>query len=130
MKKILIGSVFCILTILTAEVEEKIDDEFIKINDNIQNKELRNELNNLREDFRTEKEIIRKTYHAKIKAFKDAHRDELRALKHDFGGRRDFLMKKYVGKIRTKPKMQTTYPPKKGQGLIKTPKKKKKIRKP
>mgnify|MGYP001462071564 CR=1 FL=1 len=31
MKKILIGSVFCILTILSAEVEEKINDDFDRL---------------------------------------------------------------------------------------------------
>ena len=47
---ILTGSIFCALTVLTAEIKEKKGDDFLRINDNIQNEELRAELETLREE--------------------------------------------------------------------------------
>ena len=125
---ILIGSIFCVLNVLTAGEKEKRDANFLRINDNIQNEELRAELQGLREEFKIESTRIRDYYNKKIEALKEARRDEMKAIKADFSGRREVLMKKYIGKIRKKPPMQTTEPVKKAHGKM-PPKDKKNIRK-
>ena len=126
---ILTGSILCALTILTAEVKQKKGDDFLRINDNIQNEELRSELKILREEFNIERNRIRQDYNDKIEALKEARRNEMKTIKADFAGRREVLMKKYVGTMRKKPKMQFIEPVKNKPGKMKTSKDKKKLRK-
>ena len=126
---ILTGSIFFMLSVLTAEVREKKSDNFLRINDNIQNEELRSELKILREEFNIERNRIRQDYNDKIEALKEARRNEMKTIKADFAGRREVLMKKYVGTMRKKPKMQFLEPVKNAPEKMKTSKDKKKLRK-
>ena len=102
----LAGSILCALTIVTAEMEKKGDD-FLRINDNIQNEELRSELETLREEFNIMRNRIRDDYHDRMEILKATKRNEMKTIKNDFATRREMLMKKYVGKIRNKPKMRS-----------------------
>ena len=54
------------LTVLTAGVKEKKGADFLRINDNIQNKELRAELEGLRDEFKFERNRIHDYYKEKI----------------------------------------------------------------
>ena len=109
------GYIFFTLTLLTADVKEKKSDDFLRINDNIQNDELRLELEDLRKEFDNEKKQIQKIYNKKIDALKEDRRNEMKTIKKDFSERRQILMKKYFGKIRKKPQMEKTKPVKNSQ---------------
>ena len=67
---ILTGSIFFMLCVLTAEVREKKSDNFLRINDNIQNEELRAELEGLRDEFNFERSRIHDYYSKKMEALK------------------------------------------------------------
>ena len=114
MKRIFEGmltvSIFIMLTVLSAEVKEKKGDDFLRINDNIQNEELRAELEGLREEFMIEKNRIHEYYNEKMENLKKTKRGEIKTIKNNFSERREVLMKKYVGKIRKKPQIQTAKP--------------------
>ena len=130
-KKIFLGSIFCILTVLTADVKEKMEADFLGVNDNIQNEEHHDELQALREKFNLERTQIQKYYNEKIEALKEARRGEIKAIKKDFAGRREILMKKYTGKMRRKPPIENTETVKNVPDKKKAPPKdKKRIRKP
>ena len=129
---ILMGNIFFMLSILSAEVREKKSDDFLRLNDNIQNYELRAELDALRDEFNFERNRIHDDYHNKMEALKEARRNEMKTLKVDFTGRKEALKKKYVGKMRKKSPIQTTDPVKntpRNPGKMKTSKDKKIIRK-
>ena len=104
---IVISSIFCVLTILSAEEKEITGDGFLRINDNIQNEDLRTELAELKEAFNRERTRIHEYYNEKIEALKKAQRGEIKTIKKDFAGRREILMKKYKGKIQKKSQIQT-----------------------
>ena len=128
---IFIGGLFCVLTILTAGVKEKKGDDFLRINDNIQNEELRTELEELREEFNIETKRIRGYYNEKMQTLKDARRKEMKIIKKDFAERREIMMKKYIGKMRKKKQIRSTEPVKNSPDKKKAhPKDKKRIRKP
>tara|TARA_B100000315_G_C14400746_1_gene506355 strand:+ start:110 stop:517 length:408 start_codon:yes stop_codon:yes gene_type:complete len=128
---LLIGSIFCILNVLTAEVKEKNGDEFLRVNDNIQNEELRVELGELKEQFNIERKRIREYYKDKMEALKKSRLGDMKTMKGEFAGRREVLMKKYIGKMRKKPQMGSTEAVKNAPNKMKVPpKEKKKIRKP
>ena len=126
---ILTGSIFFMLSVLTAEVREKKSDNFLRINDNIQNEELRAELEGLRDEFNFERSRIHDYYSKKMEALKEARRNEMKTLKADFTGRKDALKKEYAGKMRKKPKMNFTEPVKNTPEKMKVSKDKKRIRK-
>ena len=129
--KIFLGNIFCILTVLTADVKEKMEDDFLRVNDNIQNEEHHDELQALREKFNLERTQIQKYYNEKIEALKEARRGEIKAIKKDFAGRREILMKKYTGKMRRKPPIENAETVKNVPDKKKAPPKdKKRIRKP
>ena len=127
---ILTCSIFFMMTLLTAEVKEKKGDDFLRINDNIQNEELRLELTNLREEFNFERNRVKEYYTKKMVVLKETRKNEIKTIKKDFAERREALMKKYFGKMRKKPAMETTEPVKNVLGKKKALKDKKKIRKP
>ena len=110
-------------------MKEKKGDAFLRINDNIQNEELRAELAALKEDFNIERIRIHEYYNEKIEALKEARRGEMKSLKTDFAGRRDLLLKTYMGKIRKNPQMRATKPVENAPEKMKAPKRNK-IRKP
>ena len=117
------------LTFLTADVKEKGGDDFLKINDNIQNEKLRAELHALRDEFILMRTRIHDAYSNKMKAVKEARNNEIKALKADFSGLKEDLKKKYRGKMQNKPQKHTTDPVKNTPEKMKVPKDKKKNRK-
>tara|TARA_Y100000590_G_scaffold463940_1_gene632035 strand:+ start:435 stop:842 length:408 start_codon:yes stop_codon:yes gene_type:complete len=107
MKKIIITAVFGgMLSLLMAEkMAEKITnkgDGFFKINDNIQNEELRAELEILKSEFNMERQKIHVYYQEQMETLKQSRKKEVRAIKDTFSERRKGLMKKYMGKMRDK----------------------------
>ena len=94
---VLIGSLLLMLTFLTADVKEKKGDDFLRINDNIQNEEFRIELIGLKKEFNIERSRIQEYYNEKIAALKEGRQNEIKTMKADFAGRREVIMKKYVG---------------------------------
>ena len=127
---VLTSSIFLILTFLSAEVKEKREDDFFRINDNIQNKELRAELEGLREEFKFERNHINEYYKEKMEEIKKARGTEIKTVKKDFSERKEILMKKYFGKMREKPLIENTKPAKKTMAKKKDMKDKKRIQKP
>ena len=123
-------SIIIMLTILTAGVKEKKGDNFLIINDNIQNKELRAELEGLREEFKFERNHINEYYKEKMEEIKKARGNEIKTVKKDFSERKKILMKKYFGKMREKPLIENTNPAKKTMVKKKDLKDKKRIQKP
>ena len=117
------------LSVLTAEVREKKSDDFLRINDNIQNEELRAELRGLRDEFNFERIRIHDYYSKKMEDLKKSRRNEMKTLKGDFAGRKETLKKKYAGKMRKKSKIKFTEPVKNKSEKMKVSKDKKKIRK-
>jgi len=118
------------LTVLTAGVKEKKGADFLRINDNIQNKELRAELEGLRDEFKFERTRIHDYYKEKIEGIKESRGNEMRTIKKDFSERREVLMKKYFGKMRKKTQIGTTEQIDKRPGEKKDLNDKKNIRKP
>ena len=123
-------SIIIMLTVLTAGVKEKKGADFLRINDNIQNKELRAELEGLRDEFKFERNRIHDYYKEKMEAIKESRGNEIRTIKKDFSERREVLMKKYFGKMRKKPQIGTTEQIDKRPGEKKDLKDNKRIRKP
>tara|TARA_B100000315_G_scaffold225206_1_gene231282 strand:- start:730 stop:1134 length:405 start_codon:yes stop_codon:yes gene_type:complete len=128
-KTLFICSTFFILTVLTAGMKEKKGDNFLRINDNIQNEELRAELKGLSEEFNVEKSRIQNYYNQEIALIKESRRNEMKTIKKDFSSRREVLMKKYLGKLRNKSKMVAPEVFKNDSRKMKKPKNKNKIRK-
>ena len=123
-------SIIIMLAVLTAGVKEKKGADFLRINDNIQNKELRAELEGLRDEFKFERNRIHDYYKEKIEDIKESRGNEMRTIKKDFSERREVLMKKYFGKMRKKPQIGTTEQIDKRPGEKKDSNDKKNIRKP
>ena len=134
MKRIYMGMLTCgmffMLTILIADEKGKRGDDFLMLNDNIQNEELRAELALLREEFNMERTRIQEYYNKKIGVLKEARRGEVKTIKKAFAKRREALMKKYIGKIRKNPKTKSAEPIKNTPDKMKvSPKDTKRIRK-
>jgi len=104
MKKIVTTAIMAsMLTFLMAEKITKKGNGLFKINDNIQNEELRVELESLKSEFNTEREKIHMYYQEQIETLKQSRKNEVRTIKDTFSERRKELMKKYMGKMRVKP---------------------------
>ncbi len=128
---ILTSAIFFVLTALTADEDERKGDNFLRINDNIQNEELRSELEGIREEFNIERSRIKKYYSEKIANLKESRQNEMKTVKKDFATRREMIMKKYFGKKRIKPQMSKAEPINNVPVNKKAPPKdKKRIRKP
>ena len=123
---VLTSSIFLILTFLSAEVKEKREDDFFRINDNIQNEELRSELAELREEFMIERSRIREYYNEKMEILKETRRGEIKTIKNNFAERREVLMKKYARQMRTNPQKRTSESVKQESPKMKAPKNKRK----
>ena len=102
MKKIfiitLIGSMFFMLTVLTAGEDEKKEADFFSLNENIQNEDLRVELTKLRKEFDIERNQILEGYKEKMEVLKASRKNDVQKLKNDFADRRGSLLKKYPPK--------------------------------
>ena len=127
---LLSASLLMFLSFSCAQVKGKKQDNFLKINDNIQNEELRTELEGLKEEFNMERTKIQKYYNEKIEALKETRLSEVKTIKNDFAKRREEIMKKYVGKMQKKTPARTPDPVNNAQGKMKVPKDRKKNREP
>ena len=125
----LIGGIFLMSTVLSARMEEKRGDNFLRINDNIQNEELRTEMETLREEFNLERTRVREYYHEQMEALKSARRGEMKTIKADFSDRKEVLMRECVGNKRKKTKMKSNKPVENASRKMKAPREKKKKRK-
>ena len=90
-----IGCILLMLTFLTADVKEKREDDFLRINDNILNDDLRIALKGLKKEFNIEKSQIQEYYKEKMEALKEERKNEIKTIVADFSGRREVIMKKY-----------------------------------
>ena len=124
---VITSSILLIMTYLSAEVKGKRGDDFLRINDNIQNEELRAELEGLREEFMIEKNRIHEYYNEKMENLKKTKRGEIKTIKNNFAERREVLMKKYAVEMRTKPQKRTPESVKKESVKMKAPKDKRKM---
>ena len=119
-KKILtvsIGSLLLMLTFLTADVKEKRGDDFLRINDNIQNDELRIALKGLKKEFNIERSRIQEYYKEKMEALKEERQNKIKTMKADFAGRREVIMKKYVGEKHNISNVKPSYVPISGKNI-------------
>ena len=66
-----IGYILLMLTFLIADVKEKRVDYFLRINDNIQNEELRIELKGIKQEFNIERSRIQKYYKEQMAVLKE-----------------------------------------------------------
>ena len=108
---VFIGCILLTLTFLTANVKESGGDYFFKINDNIQNEELRIELKGLKKEFNIERSRIQEYYNEKIAALQEERQNEIKTMKADFAGRRKVIMKKYVGEKHGNSSVKPSYVP-------------------
>ena len=108
---VLVCSILLMLTFLTADVKEKRGDDFLRINDNIQNEEIRIELKGLKKEFNIERSRIQEYYNEKMEALKEDRQNEIKTMKADFAGRREVIMKKYVGEKHNNSAAKPSYVP-------------------
>ena len=124
------GSLLMFVSISSVAAKENKGDDFLQINNNIQNKDLRADLEELREEFNLENDRIQKYYNEKIEALKGARHNELKTIKNDFAVHREVMMSKYVGSRQKKYPIETPEPIIKAHGKMNVLKENKKIRKP
>ena len=108
---VLVCSILLMLTFLTADVKEKRGDDFFRINDNIQNDELRIELKGLKKEFNIKRSRIQEYYNEKMEALKEEQQNEIKTMKADFAGRRKVIMIKYVGEKHDNSAVKPSYVP-------------------
>ena len=108
---VLVCSILLMLTFLTADVKEKRGDDFFRINDNIQNDELRIELKGLKKEFNIKRSRIQEYYNEKIAALQEERQNEIKTMKEDFAGRREVIIKKYVGEKHDNSAVKPSYVP-------------------
>ena len=124
---VITSSILLIMTYLSAEVKWKRGDDFFRINDNIQNEELRAQLEGLREEFMIENNRIHEYYNEKIENLKKARHGQIKTIKNNFSERWKVLMKKYVGQIRTNSQKRTPESVNQVSPKMKAPKNKRKM---
>ena len=91
-------SIFILLALTIAEVKEEKGDEFLIKYSNIQNQDLRKELEALRKEFNFEKNQIQDYYNEKIEFLKKEKKIKMKKIKAEFGEKRDYLLAKYPDK--------------------------------
>ena len=106
-----IGCILLMLTFLTADVKEKRGDDFLRINDNILNDDLRIALKGLKKEFNIEKSQIQEYYKEKMEALKEDRQNEINIMKADFAGRREDIMKKYIVEKNNNSAVKPSYVP-------------------
>ena len=81
---------------LSAEGKEPVEkNHFLSVSPNIKNKELKSELEELKQDFEFNRQKIQDYYTKEIERLKEERRSEIKALKKQFAGQRKTLLKKY-----------------------------------
>ena len=91
---LLIG--FMLLVSLASSEGKSINkDNFMRINPNITNEDLRAELENLVMDFDAERQSVHDSYAKQIEALKEERRLEIKSVKDEFSEKRNALFAKY-----------------------------------
>ena len=99
---LLIG--FMLLVSLASSEGKSINkDNFMRINPNITNEDLRAELENLVMDFDAERQRVHDSYAKQFEVLKEERRLEIKSIKNEFGEKREALFAKY-GEDRKKTK--------------------------
>ena len=81
---------------LSAEGKKSVEkNHFLNVNSNIKNKELKSELEGIKQDFEFNRQKIQDYYTKEIEYLKEERRSEIKALKKQFAGQRETLLKKY-----------------------------------
>ena len=98
--KFMITTILCICFLfvlpLSAEGKKSVEkNHFLNVNSNIKNKELKSELEGIKQDFEFNRQKIQDYYTKEIEHLKEERRSEIKALKKQFAGQRETLLKKY-----------------------------------
>ena len=81
---------------LSAEGKEPVEkNHFLSVNPNIKNKEMKSELEELKQDFDFDRQKIQDYYTKEIEHLMEERRSEEKALKKQFTKQREALLKKY-----------------------------------
>ena len=96
MKTTILNTCFLLILPLSAESEKLVTKgHFLSVNPNIKNKELKSELEKLKQDFEFNRQKIQDYYTKEIERLKEERRSEIKALKKQYAGQRETLLKKY-----------------------------------
>ena len=99
-KLTLIGVGAIMLTALTADTKNTKSGDFLKVNPNIKNEALLNELNQLKLEFDSERQKIQELYNTEIQKLKEERKTEIRALKVEYSEKKDLINKSFGDKIK------------------------------
>ena len=108
---VLIGTIPLMLTFLSADSKANGGDDFLKINNTIQNEELHIELQELHEKFSAERNRILSYYAEKIEMLKEEQLNKINTIKTDFAGRREIILNKYAVNRGDDASIKTILPP-------------------
>ena len=97
---------------LTADSKNSKGGDFLKINPNIKNEALLNELNQLKENFELERQKIQDIYNVEIQQLKDERKAEIRNLKKEFSEKKDEITRSFSGKAKPSSKPHKQKPDK------------------
>ena len=96
MIKTILSTCFLLMLPLSAEGEKLVEKgHFLSVNPNIKNKEMKSELEELKQDFDFERQKILDNYTEEIERLNEGRRSETKALKKQFAGKRETILKKY-----------------------------------
>ena len=100
---ILLSGFMFLVSLASAEGKSIYKDNFLRINPNITNEDLRAELENLVMDFDVERQRVHDSYAKQIEVLKEERRLEIKSVKDEFSEKRNALFAKY-GEDRKKTK--------------------------
>ena len=100
---ILLSGFIFLVSLANAEGKSIYKDNFLRINPNITNEDLRAELENLVMDFDVERQRVHDSYVKQIEVLKEERRLEIKSVKDEFSEKRNALFAKY-GEDRKKTK--------------------------
>ena len=92
---ILAGSFLLLFSLSSAGENAVKKEHFLSINQNINNVELRAELEILMKAFDAERQRIQGYYTEEIEKLQEERRSEVKTLKNEFGKKREILLRKY-----------------------------------
>ena len=92
----LISTCFLVMLLIFGADEKQVEKgHFLSINPNINNEELKSELQVLKQKFDFEQQNIQNYYTKEIERLKEARRMEVKSLKKTFAEKRGVLLEKY-----------------------------------
>ena len=105
---ILLSGFMFLVSLASAEGKSIYKDNFLRINPNITNEDLRAELENLVMDFDAERQRVHDSYAKQIEVLKEERRLEIKSVKDEFSEKRNALFTKYAeDRKTTKPAIST-----------------------